>query len=164
MPVRRSKYTKIVVALLMERDGRFCSYCGEEMTIESASVDHIVPRAMGGGDEPANLRALHLLCNMRSGNIGRIQSEGERARRRESMRKRYASLTSEQRCVIAERNAKPRSLSARARMAEAARLRWSERKGAEKHAASIRDAWTRLTPEQHSERCRQISAGRSKVN
>lgn len=32
------------------------------------SIDHIVPRALGGSDARPNLRAAHKLCNVRHGN------------------------------------------------------------------------------------------------
>jgi 5-methylcytosine-specific restriction endonuclease McrA len=35
-----------------------------------ASVDHIMPRSLGGGNEMANLRLLTWKCNNRRGNRG----------------------------------------------------------------------------------------------
>jgi hypothetical protein len=63
------------VTQLAERDGTDCGICGEavDMTIRRrdpdglmcASVDHIIPRARGGTNDPSNLQLAHLLCNHR---------------------------------------------------------------------------------------------------
>lgn len=56
---------------VLERDAWTCGICTEaiDRTLPwpdpmSASVDHILPRNHGGGDEDANLQAAHLLCNI----------------------------------------------------------------------------------------------------
>ena len=59
---------------LAERDGPACWLCGD--TVDdgahagspwAGSVDHVVPRARGGGDEPGNLRLAHRRCNSARG-------------------------------------------------------------------------------------------------
>lgn len=52
------------------RDGSFCQLCGCDVDLSACSpdpmrpsVDHIVPRALGGGDEATNNQLTHLLCN-----------------------------------------------------------------------------------------------------
>lgn len=62
------------VRRLVERDGPRCWVCGNEVdpcapagAPASASVDHVVPRARGGGSETANLRLAHRACNGRRG-------------------------------------------------------------------------------------------------
>jgi len=57
------RWIKIRKAVLV-RDGYRCQYCGAH----ADSVDHVVPRAEGGGDEPSNLRACCRKCNSRKGN------------------------------------------------------------------------------------------------
>lgn len=59
---------------LLERDGRVCGICGEPISVvlmypdpRSASVDHVVPLARGGGHSPENLQPAHLDCNIRKG-------------------------------------------------------------------------------------------------
>jgi len=47
-----------------ERDGARCRYCG---ATERLSVDHVVPRCQGGGDEPENLVVACKSCNSRKG-------------------------------------------------------------------------------------------------
>lgn len=55
---------------LAEADGAWCRLCGLPVDLAvrspgrwSASVDHITPRALGGGDELANLQLAHRGCN-----------------------------------------------------------------------------------------------------
>lgn len=61
-------------ARLAQRDGPVCWLCGNEVDPAAprgsgwaGSVDHVVPRARGGGDEPGNLRLAHRTCNSRRG-------------------------------------------------------------------------------------------------
>lgn len=56
---------------LAERDGPDCRLCGEavDMTKRAPdpgcpSVDHRIPRARGGTNDPANLQLTHLICNI----------------------------------------------------------------------------------------------------
>lgn len=64
-------------AAICKRDKWRCGICGERVnpTLEhphprAASLDHIVPVSEGGGNEPANLRLVHLVCNLRRRNLG----------------------------------------------------------------------------------------------
>lgn len=60
------------VEALAERDGSVCRLCGDPVdlglsrsdSLMCASVDHVVPRASGGGHEESNLQLAHLRCNM----------------------------------------------------------------------------------------------------
>lgn len=54
-PVRRAVY---------DRDGRRCKHCSSPNRL---SIDHIFPRAKGGGDEIGNLQTLCMPCNRRKG-------------------------------------------------------------------------------------------------
>lgn len=64
---------KMTSAQLAERDGATCGICGEpvDMTLRRsdsnlcASVDHVLPRSLGGTHDPENLQLAHLLCNQR---------------------------------------------------------------------------------------------------
>ncbi|MEU0078571.1 HNH endonuclease signature motif containing protein [Micromonospora tulbaghiae] len=58
------------VEQLAQRDGTSCGLCGSpvDMSLRKPnlmcpSVDHILPRARGGTNDPANLQLAHLLCN-----------------------------------------------------------------------------------------------------
>ena len=44
-------------------DPRRCALCGRPLTPDTMTVDHVVARALGGVDEPANLQAACLRCN-----------------------------------------------------------------------------------------------------
>jgi 5-methylcytosine-specific restriction endonuclease McrA len=45
---------------ILAQDGYVCWLCG---LLGADTVDHVIPRARGGGDDPDNLRAAHLRCN-----------------------------------------------------------------------------------------------------
>lgn len=60
----------VSVNFLAKRDGLLCRICGDPVDMESRlpdpfcpSVDHIIPRARGGTNEPDNLQLAHLWCN-----------------------------------------------------------------------------------------------------
>lgn len=73
----RIKQTPVVPYLradIFERDGWMCQLCHEAIDRTavspdwlSASIDHIVPIALGGGDTPENVQASHRICNIRKG-------------------------------------------------------------------------------------------------
>ena len=48
---------------LFERDAWRCRYCGELVTAETATLDHVVPTSRGGGNDPENLWTACLMCN-----------------------------------------------------------------------------------------------------
>ncbi|MBC7599705.1 MAG: HNH endonuclease [Polaromonas sp.] len=50
--------------LIMRRDGGICQPCLQSRTVTLAhAVDHIVPKAEGGTDDPANLQAICRPCH-----------------------------------------------------------------------------------------------------
>lgn len=48
---------------ILKRDGHTCRYCGAKAPDVKLTVDHVVPIALGGGDEPNNLVAACADCN-----------------------------------------------------------------------------------------------------
>jgi 5-methylcytosine-specific restriction endonuclease McrA len=52
---------------IVARDGAICALCGEGVTAEERSIDHIMPVALGGSDDPENLQVAHRVCNSRKG-------------------------------------------------------------------------------------------------
>lgn len=48
---------------LAQRDGWKCHYCDERLTLATSTLDHVVPRLLGGTNHPANLRLACLTCN-----------------------------------------------------------------------------------------------------
>lgn len=60
----------VSVEQLAVRDGIACGICGEDVDMAAAktdrmrpSVDHAIPRARGGTNDPSNLQLSHLWCN-----------------------------------------------------------------------------------------------------
>jgi 5-methylcytosine-specific restriction endonuclease McrA len=64
------------ITALMARDGANCTICGDALDRHIAdpnhpryiTLDHIVPRSLGGLDALSNLRLAHQECNTRRGN------------------------------------------------------------------------------------------------
>jgi hypothetical protein len=48
---------------ILRRDGHRCRYCGQGAPDVALTVDHVVPVALGGTDEPVNLAAACADCN-----------------------------------------------------------------------------------------------------
>lgn len=68
---KRRKYEALVA-----RDGPSCWLCGKVVNLEirwnsawAPSLDHVVPRSKGGGNELKNLRLAHQSCNTKRGNL-----------------------------------------------------------------------------------------------
>lgn len=59
----------------------------EVATGEGATVEHIIPRSRGGGNDPLNLGIAHQRCNAEKGR------RWDPARRRRGREERYAALT-----------------------------------------------------------------------
>lgn len=53
--------------LVVQTYGRTCWLCHSPI-LGTVSVDHVVPRSKGGGDDIGNLRPAHMKCNSRRGN------------------------------------------------------------------------------------------------
>lgn len=55
---------------LMERDKMVCQLCGKKIKCYyDMSIDHIVARRFGGGNEIENLQLAHKECNARKGRL-----------------------------------------------------------------------------------------------
>jgi hypothetical protein len=48
---------------VLQRDGHACRYCGAKAPDVRLTVDHVVPVALGGSDDPTNLVAACVDCN-----------------------------------------------------------------------------------------------------
>lgn len=48
---------------LYERDQWICQYCGEKVSVENITLDHLIPRHAGGSNKKENLRTACLMCN-----------------------------------------------------------------------------------------------------
>jgi len=53
---------------LFRRDANTCQFCGKRKPTESLSIDHIVPRSLGGESSWSNCVVACLDCNSRKGN------------------------------------------------------------------------------------------------
>lgn len=52
---------------ILRRDGHTCRYCGAQAPDVPLTVDHVIPRALGGSDEPSNLVTACRDCNFGKG-------------------------------------------------------------------------------------------------
>jgi 5-methylcytosine-specific restriction endonuclease McrA len=52
---------------LFARDRNQCQYCGRSFPTSDLSIDHVVPRRMGGGDSWTNLVCACIRCNAKKG-------------------------------------------------------------------------------------------------
>lgn len=59
------RWRNVIRPAILNRDAGMCWICGEG---GADSVDHVLPRAQGGTDDPDNLKAAHMGCNNRRGN------------------------------------------------------------------------------------------------
>jgi ATP-dependent DNA helicase RecQ len=48
---------------VLRRDGHRCVDCSADLKVDGAHVHHLLPRAAGGSDEPANLVSLCQMCH-----------------------------------------------------------------------------------------------------
>lgn len=67
---KKQTRTEATPGELARRDGPYCQLCGCDVDLEAVhpdpmrpSVDHIVPRALGGSDSAENNQLTHLWCN-----------------------------------------------------------------------------------------------------
>jgi 5-methylcytosine-specific restriction endonuclease McrA len=71
----RPKRYSLTAAQVAERDGTDCKWCGHDVDLSligsrskwAPSVDHIIPWALGGTNEPSNLQLMHRVCNAQKG-------------------------------------------------------------------------------------------------
>lgn len=85
-------------AVVINRHGRICWLCGQEITsAQVLTLDHVVPYAEGGSNRVVNLRPAHFSCNQLRANPRWNGREGvflpwrsERQRARRSRMKREA--------------------------------------------------------------------------
>jgi 5-methylcytosine-specific restriction endonuclease McrA len=71
---KRAKWMRCVREVILRRP---CAYCGGEAT----QLDHVIPRAHGGGDKMRNLAASCGRCNLEKGNRTPVQWKAWRLNR-----------------------------------------------------------------------------------
>lgn len=75
---------------LFARDGNKCQYCGHHFPTSELSIDHVLPRAQGGGDSWENLVCSCVRCNARKG--GRTPEQANMRLTRKPVRPRRHPL------------------------------------------------------------------------
>ena len=80
-PTERVAWPKGLKRELMRRQDNTCTYCGYRRRASSLDIDHVIPVARGGSNDPSNLQVICRPCNLRKG----IQTD-------EEFRARYARL------------------------------------------------------------------------
>lgn len=71
----RAMNDRLRLKLYAQQDG-LCWICGRAMRVDvppayhpdSATLDHVVPKSKGGGNDRNNLKLAHRTCNMRRSN------------------------------------------------------------------------------------------------
>lgn len=64
----RAPLPRALRAYIIARDGTTCGICGlPVLPGEPLDIDHIVPVALGGSDDPENLQVAHASCNRSKG-------------------------------------------------------------------------------------------------
>jgi hypothetical protein len=61
-PTNTRRYREIRQQFYAEANGR-CAICGDPMTFDDATLDHIVPLSKGGPHTLSNLQIAHRVCN-----------------------------------------------------------------------------------------------------
>jgi 5-methylcytosine-specific restriction endonuclease McrA len=54
---------------ILRRDGHTCRYCGAQAPDVPLAVDHVIPRVLGGSDDPSNLVTACRDCNLGKASI-----------------------------------------------------------------------------------------------
>ena len=58
------EYKLMLLHVLLDRDGPTCAVCSLALDdVADMSIDHIVPKMLGGSDEAVNIRVIHKRCN-----------------------------------------------------------------------------------------------------
>ena len=70
---RSASRRKLLVNSIAKRDGWNCMYCGATLTLETATIEHIVPLAGNGLDDLRNMTLACAECNHAAGHLGARQ-------------------------------------------------------------------------------------------
>lgn len=60
---RRCTFKQAIRLKIYQRSSGVCYLCGETLTIEEFTIDHVLPLSKGGTNRQKNLRAAHEKCN-----------------------------------------------------------------------------------------------------
>lgn len=66
---KRKTYSKQERKIIYDKSNGRCELCGQRLSLENMTLDHIIPISMGGKDDMNNLQASCFACNQFKGNI-----------------------------------------------------------------------------------------------
>ena len=61
----RSLSVKTLKKTVWDKTGGVCAHCGRPANGRKATIDHFIPRALGGGSDKRNLMPLCVGCNIK---------------------------------------------------------------------------------------------------
>ncbi|EBU7540227.1 HNH endonuclease [Salmonella enterica subsp. salamae] len=61
--VMAKKISKLKKMVVFEKCAARCAYCGKSLSPQTAHIDHIHPKSLGGGNDIANLNLACVQCN-----------------------------------------------------------------------------------------------------
>lgn len=70
---RSASRRRLLVNSIAKRDGWNCMYCGATLTLETATIEHIVPLAGNGLDDLRNMTLACAECNHAAGHLSARQ-------------------------------------------------------------------------------------------
>lgn len=73
-PKRKISFREVVFNYLADAYEPMCQSCGEELSFETSSIDHIIPVSNGGQNRMGNLQLLCQPCNARKGGFDKRRS------------------------------------------------------------------------------------------
>lgn len=66
---KRKTYSREERKIIYNKSNGRCELCGQRLSLENMTLDHIIPLSMGGKDDMENLQATCLACNQFKSNI-----------------------------------------------------------------------------------------------
>lgn len=70
-----SKSRNAKLRLILSRDGNRCSICSLRVPTHERSLEHKIPKSLGGSDDTSNLTLAHKACNQIKSNFTDISNQ-----------------------------------------------------------------------------------------
>ena len=70
--LRDNRRKRKVKQSLFIRDGNKCFWCGENITVKTSTIDHVIPIKFGGKSKQYNLQLIHCNCRVDRDKLFRI--------------------------------------------------------------------------------------------
>lgn len=80
--VRRQPRDRVTVKALLHRDGKRCFYCPAKLTLDDATVEHLIPLTCGGTNHIANKALACAPCNIEAGHLSVMEKIKLRERKK----------------------------------------------------------------------------------